>query len=37
MKPEFACRFRWDRGLIAFWDNPAAQHNPVNDCHGRVA
>jgi alpha-ketoglutarate-dependent taurine dioxygenase len=33
VKPEFTCRFRWDVGSIAFWDNRAAQHNPVNDYH----
>ena len=34
VKPEFTCRFRWEPGSIAFWDNRAAQHNPVNDYHG---
>ncbi len=34
VKPEFTCRFRWTVGSIAFWDNRAAQHNPVNDYHG---
>jgi taurine dioxygenase len=33
-RPEFTCRFRWAPGSIAFWDNRAAQHNPVNDYHG---
>jgi taurine dioxygenase len=33
-RPEFTCRFRWEKGSIAFWDNRAAQHNPVNDYHG---
>jgi len=32
--PEFTCRFRWTPGSIAFWDNRAAQHNPINDYHG---
>jgi taurine dioxygenase len=31
---EFTCRFRWDVGSIAFWDNRCAQHNPINDYHG---
>lgn len=34
VKPEFTCRFRWEVGSIAFWDNRAAQHNPINDYHG---
>ena len=34
IKPEFTCRFRWEAGSIAFWDNRCAQHNPVNDYHG---
>jgi len=34
VKPEFTCRFRWEAGSIAFWDNRCAQHNPVNDYHG---
>ena len=34
VRPEFTCRFAWRPGSIAFWDNRAAQHNPVNDYHG---
>jgi taurine dioxygenase len=34
VRPEFTCRFRWRKGSLAFWDNRAAQHNPVNDYHG---
>ena len=34
VKPEFTCRFRWEVGSIAMWDNRCAQHNPVNDYHG---
>jgi alpha-ketoglutarate-dependent taurine dioxygenase len=33
-RPEFTCRFHWEVGSIAFWDNRCAQHNPVNDYHG---
>ena len=33
-RPEFTCRFSWQPGSIAFWDNRCAQHNPVNDYHG---
>lgn len=34
VRPEFTCRFVWRAGSLAFWDNRAAQHNPVNDYHG---
>ena len=34
VRPEFTCRFTWQPGSIAFWDNRCAQHNPVNDYHG---
>ena len=34
VKPEFTCRFAWQPGSIAFWDNRCVQHNPVNDYHG---
>jgi len=33
-KPEFTCRFRWEPGSLAFWDNRCAMHNPINDYHG---
>ena len=29
--PEFQCRFRWDTGSIAFWDNRTVQHFAVAD------
>lgn len=34
VKPEFTCRFVWQPGSLAFWDNRCVQHNPVNDYHG---
>lgn len=34
VRPEFTCRFRWRKGSLAFWDNRATQHNPINDYHG---
>ena len=34
IKPEFTCRFHWEPGSIAFWDNRCAQHNPVKYYHG---
>lgn len=34
VRPEFTCRFRWRAGSLAFWDNRATQHNPINDYHG---
>jgi taurine dioxygenase len=33
-RPEFTCRFHWQVGSIAFWDNRCALHNPINDYHG---
>jgi taurine dioxygenase len=35
VRPEFTCRFRWQPGSLAFWDNRAVQHNAINDYHGR--
>ncbi|HYB70798.1 MAG TPA: TauD/TfdA family dioxygenase [Candidatus Bathyarchaeia archaeon] len=34
VKPELTCRFQWQPGSIAFWDNRCAQHNAVNDYAG---
>jgi taurine dioxygenase len=34
VKPEFTCRFRWEVGSLALWDNRCAQHNPMNDYNG---
>ena len=30
-RPEFTCRFRWDKGSLAFWDNRCTMHFAVND------
>src|SRR5947209_3116299 len=35
VRPEFTCRFRWTPGALAFWDNRATQHDPINDYHGK--
>lgn len=32
--PEFTCRFQWQPGSLAFWDNRASLHYPLNDYHG---
>jgi len=34
VRPEFTCRFQWQPGSLAFWDNRCTLHNPVNDYHG---
>src|SRR5688572_715520 len=34
VRPELTCRFRWEKGSIAIWDNRCTQHNPINDYHG---
>ena len=34
IRPEFTCRFQWQVGSIALWDNRCALHNPINDYHG---
>ncbi len=30
-KPEFSCRFRWQVGAVAFWDNRATWHYALDD------
>ena len=31
VRPEFTCRFRWQNGSVAFWDNRCCQHIAIND------
>jgi taurine dioxygenase len=33
-REEYQCRFHWEPGSVAFWDNRCAQHNALNDYHG---
>ncbi len=33
-QPEFTCRFQWQVGSLALWDNRCVMHNPMNDYHG---
>ncbi|MEE8352098.1 MAG: TauD/TfdA family dioxygenase [Rhodospirillales bacterium] len=33
-RDEYTCRFKWQPGSIAFWDNRMTQHYPLNDYHG---
>jgi taurine dioxygenase len=30
-RPEFTCRFRWQQGSIAFWDNRCCKHLAIHD------
>jgi len=34
VRPEFTCRFHWEVGSIAFWDNRCTMHCPVADYRG---
>jgi len=33
-RPEFTCRFRWETGSLAIWDNRCTMHYAVNDYDG---
>jgi len=35
VEPEFTCRFRWQVGSLAIWDNRCAQHRALNDYPGK--
>jgi len=35
-KNEFTCRFRWQKGSMAIWDNRATQHYAMNDYQGEL-
>ena len=34
-KEEFTCRFRWNVGGLAVWDNRCTLHYPINDYQGQ--
>ena len=34
VKSEFTCRFKWEKGSVAIWDNRCTMHYPINDYFG---
>ena len=34
--PEYQCRFRWQPGSLAFWDNRACQHYAATDYYPNI-
>ena len=30
-RPEFTCRFRWEKGSVTFWDNRVCKHLAIHD------
>jgi taurine dioxygenase len=30
-RPEFSCRYHWEAGAVAFWDNRATLHYALDD------
>jgi taurine dioxygenase len=35
VQPEMTCRFSWQPGSVAIWDNRCTQHLALNDYHGK--
>jgi taurine dioxygenase len=35
VRPEFTCRFRWEPGSFAIWDDRCTQHFALNDYNGQ--
>lgn len=35
VQPEMTCRFAWQPGSLAIWDNRCTQHLALNDYHGK--